>query len=81
MKAFSGNVVQGDQTAYVAVAVGRTFTDIHVMEIKKMDMNMVKLDAAALGKNLNQKGYVILEGIYADKTGRAKNRRVVLVGR
>jgi len=55
-----------DNTAYVAVAVGQTFTDIHVIEVKDMDVGMVTLDAEALWKALDMKGFVIVEGIYFD---------------
>ncbi|MCL4744415.1 MAG: OmpA family protein [Burkholderiaceae bacterium] len=57
---------QGGHTAYVAIAVGQTFTDVHVVEVKGMDTGMVKLDAAALGKGLDNKGYVVVDGIYFD---------------
>ncbi|HNP62583.1 MAG TPA: OmpA family protein [Woeseiaceae bacterium] len=57
---------EGGQTAYVAIVVGQTFTDIHVVEVKKMDEGMVSLDAAALGQVIDVKGYVIVEGIYFD---------------
>ena len=59
-------IEQDDQTAYVAIAVGQTFTDIHVIEVKNMDVGMVTLDAAALGKGLDANGYVVVEGIYFD---------------
>ena len=55
-----------DHTAYIAIAVGQQFTDIHVIELKEMDTGMVTLDAAALGKGLEARGYVIVEGIYFD---------------
>ena len=57
---------QDEQTAYVAIAVGRTSTTIHVIEVKKMDVGMVSLDAAALGKGLDSRGYVVVKGIYFD---------------
>lgn len=57
---------EADYVAYVAVAVGQSFTDIHVVEVKKMDTGMVTLDAAALGKGLDTRGYVIVDGIYFD---------------
>lgn len=63
-------IKQGGNTAYVAIAVGQTFTDIHVVEVKGMDVGMVSLDAAALGKGLDSQGFVIVEGIYFD-TGKA----------
>ena len=62
----SGKVVQENQTAYVAVAVGRTSTDIHVIEIRNMETEMVTLNAMTLKDNLTQKGYVIVEGVYFD---------------
>ena len=55
-----------DFTAYIAIAVGQNFNDIHVVEVRKMDTGMVTLDAAALGKGLDARGYVIVEGIYFD---------------
>lgn len=59
-------IEEAEYTAYVAIAVGQTFTDIHVVEVKKMDTGMVTLDAAALGEGLDARGYVIVEGIYFD---------------
>ncbi|NOX67558.1 MAG: OmpA family protein [Gammaproteobacteria bacterium] len=59
-------IVQDEQTAYVAIAVGQASTTIHVVEVKNMDLGMVMLDAAALGKGLDALGYVIVEGIYFD---------------
>jgi len=59
-------IQQDQQIAYVAIAVGQNFTDIHVIEVTGMDLGMAMLDAAALGKGLDQLGYVIVEGIYFD---------------
>lgn len=59
-------LADGDNTAYIAIAVGPSFTDIHVVEVKNMDTGMVSLDAEALGKGLDTKGYVVVEGIYFD---------------
>ncbi len=59
-------IKQGENTAYIAIAVGQSFTDIHVIEVKNMDVGMVTLDAKALGKGLDAQGFVILEGIYFD---------------
>lgn len=59
-------IEEAEHTAYVAIAVGQTFTDIHVIEVRKMETGMVTLDAAALGKGLDARGYVIVEGIYFD---------------
>ena len=63
-------IKQESNTAYVAIAVGQTFTDIHVIEVKSMDTGMVSLDASALGKGLDSRGFVVVEGIYFD-TGKA----------
>lgn len=57
---------QHDNTAYIAIAVGQTFTDVHVVEVQKMDTGMVTLDAAALGQGLDARGFVIVEGIFFD---------------
>jgi outer membrane protein OmpA-like peptidoglycan-associated protein len=56
----------GEATAYVALAVGKQFTDIHVIEVGKMEQGKVKVDAAALGEGLDAHGFVIVEGIYFD---------------
>lgn len=59
-------IEEAEHTAYIAIAVGPASTDVHVVEVKKMDVGMVTLDAAALGKGLDARGYVIVEGIYFD---------------
>lgn len=59
-------IEQDEQTAYIAIAVGQSSTTIHVVEVKKMELGLVSLDAAALGKGLDALGYVIVEGIYFD---------------
>ncbi len=59
-------VNQGEEVAYVAIAVGQSSTDIHVIEVKAMQTGMVHLDADALGKGLDRQGYVVVEGIYFD---------------
>ena len=53
-------------TAFIAIAVGEQFTDIHIVEITKMDKGMVTLDANALGSGLDSDGYVVVHGIYFD---------------
>lgn len=57
---------QDEHTAYIAIAVGQTFRDVHVIEVRKMETGMVTLDAAALGQELDARGYVIVEGIFFD---------------
>ena len=57
---------QDEQTAYIAIAVGRSSTTVHVVEVKDMETGKVSLDAAALGRGLEARGYVVVEGIYFD---------------
>lgn len=57
---------QGTETAYLAVAVGISSTTIHVIEVKAMDVGLVSLDAEALGKGLDARGFVVVEGIFFD---------------
>jgi OOP family OmpA-OmpF porin len=57
---------EADYVAFVAVAVGQTFSDVHVVEVTKMDTGMVTLDAGAMSKRLDAEGYVIVDGIYFD---------------
>jgi len=57
---------KSEQVAYIAVAVGQQFTDIHVIEITQMDKGMASLDASALANGLDANGYVIVKGIYFD---------------
>lgn len=59
-------LADGENTAYIAIAVGQTFTDVHVVEVRNMDTGMASLDVEALGQGLDAKGYVIVEGIYFD---------------
>ncbi len=59
-------VEQDENTAYVAIAVGASYSEIHVVEVQKMDVGMVTLNADALGEGLDARGYVIVEGIYFD---------------
>jgi len=59
-------VERDEQTAYIAIAVGQSSDTIHVVEVQKMDLGMVSLDAAALAEGLDTRGYVIVEGIYFD---------------
>lgn len=61
-----GKLNREDSTAYIAVAVGPSFTNIHVVEVQAMDEGMVKVNAEALGKGIDADGYVIVEGIYFD---------------
>lgn len=57
---------QDDQTAYLVLAVGDKYTDVHVVEMKKMQTGMVALNLAALTSDLDKQGFVVVEGIYFD---------------
>ncbi len=61
-----GKVNAEDHVAYVAVAVGAPFTNIHVVEVQDMDKGMVNIDAGALGDGLDKNGFVVVDGIYFD---------------
>lgn len=57
---------QEDQNAYLAIAVGGQSTDVHVVEMKKMETDKVALNLTALTDDLDKQGFVIIEGIYFD---------------
>lgn len=57
---------QENQTAYIVLSVGLNNTDIHIIEVKKMETGKVALNMQVLTDNLEKQGYVILEGIYFD---------------
>jgi OOP family OmpA-OmpF porin len=57
---------QADQTAYLVLAVGEKFTDVHVIEMKKMESGKVSVNLEKLLEGLDKDGYVVLEGIYFD---------------
>lgn len=57
---------QEAQTAFLVLAVGAQNTDVHVVEMKKMDTGQVGLNLAALTEDLDRQGYVVVEGIYFD---------------
>lgn len=61
-----GKLAKEGTTAYIAVAVGQSFTGVDIIEIKEMDTGMVAVNAEALGQGLEQNGYVVVEGIYFD---------------
>lgn len=52
--------------AYIAVMVGKHRHSIDVVEIEAMEKGMVVVDAKALGRGIDQKGYVLVEGIFFD---------------
>ncbi len=57
---------QDDQTAYLMLAVGDANTDVHVVEMKKMDTGMVSVNLEKLMEGIDKQGYVVVEGIYFD---------------
>ncbi len=57
---------QADQTAYLVLAVGEQYTDVHVIEMKKMETGKVSVNLEKLLEGLDKDGYVVLEGIYFD---------------
>ncbi|MGP1684580.1 MAG: OmpA family protein [Giesbergeria sp.] len=57
---------QDAQTAYLLLAVGDKFTDVHVIEMKKMQTHMAALNLQALSSELDKQGFVVAEGIYFD---------------
>lgn len=59
-------IQQEQQIAYVAIAVGPASSTIHVIEVRDMETGKVTLDASALGKGLDNQGYVVVEGIFFD---------------
>ena len=57
---------QGEQTAFLVLAVGANYTDVHVVEMKKMQTGMAALNLAALTSDIDKQGFVVVEGIYFD---------------
>ncbi len=57
---------QGAETAYLLLAVGDKYTDVHVVEIKAMQTGMAALNLAALTEGLDKQGFVVIEAIYFD---------------
>ncbi len=57
---------QDEQTAFLVLAVGESYTDVHVVEMKKMQTGMVALNLAALTSGIDKQGFVVVEGIYFD---------------
>ena len=57
---------QEEQVAYLVLVVGKQSTDVHVIEMKKMETGKVFLNLAALTEDLDNKGFVVVEGIYFD---------------
>lgn len=57
---------QEDQTAYLVLAVGEKYTDVHVVEMKKMETGKVSVNLSALTEGIDKEGFVVVEGIYFD---------------
>ncbi len=62
----SARIEHKDQTAFIAIAVGRSFTDVHVIEVKKMETGKASVDATALGEGIDRDGFVVVEHIFFD---------------
>lgn len=62
----AGKVTAADGAAYVALMVGRTRTQLDVIEVVAMQEDMVVADAAALARGIDQEGKVSVYGIYFD---------------
>jgi outer membrane protein OmpA-like peptidoglycan-associated protein len=57
---------QGEQTAYLMLAAGDSYTDVHLVEMKKMQTDNASVNPGALLDGLDKQGFVVLEGIYFD---------------
>jgi OOP family OmpA-OmpF porin len=57
---------QDAQTAYLLLAVGDKYTDVHVVEMKKMQTGMTALNLQVLTGELDKQGFVVVEGIFFD---------------
>ncbi len=57
---------QEDQTVFLALAVGEANTDVHVVEMKKMETGKVAMNLAVLTEDLDRQGFVVVEGIFFD---------------
>lgn len=57
---------QDAQTAYLLLAVGDKYTDVHVVEMKKMQTGMAALNLQVLTGDLDKQGFVVVEGIFFD---------------
>lgn len=66
----AGRITGGKTIAYVAVMVGRTRTQVDIVEIAAMQEGMVAVDATGLGAGLDRDGRVSVYGIYFD-TGKS----------
>jgi outer membrane protein OmpA-like peptidoglycan-associated protein len=62
----AGSLRTKEGTAYVAVMVGRTRTQLDVVEMVAMERDRVVADAAALAGGLDRDGRVSVYGIYLD---------------
>ena len=57
---------QEDQTAYLILSVGDKNTDVHIVEMKKMDTGKASLNLSMLTDGLDKQGFVVVEGIFFD---------------
>lgn len=61
-----GKIADDGGTAYLALMVGRSRTQLDIVEIMGMEEDMVVVDAAALAKGLEAEGKISVYGIYFD---------------
>jgi OOP family OmpA-OmpF porin len=62
----AGRIASGKGTAYVAVLVAKSRTQVDVLEVAAMQEGLVSVDAAALGAGLDRDGRVSVYGIFFD---------------
>jgi outer membrane protein OmpA-like peptidoglycan-associated protein len=57
---------QDTHTAYIMLGVGQKYTDIHIVEMQRMEEDKVSINMQALSDGLDTQGYVVVEGIFFD---------------
>ncbi|PIR34512.1 MAG: hypothetical protein COV36_00635 [Alphaproteobacteria bacterium CG11_big_fil_rev_8_21_14_0_20_44_7] len=57
---------QEDQIAYLILAVGEAYTDVHIIEMKKMETGKAAVNLQVLAEGIDKQGFVVVEGIYFD---------------
>ncbi len=61
------NKLQNDQyNAYLIVAVGDKYTDIHIVEMKEIEMDKVVFNLESMTNDIEKQGFVVIEGLYFD---------------
>ncbi len=62
----AGRLATPDGTAFIALNVQRRNTQIVIVETNEMDIGLVRVDAEALGDDLDKYGHVTVPGIFFD---------------